>query len=125
VSSNPQSRDIPGSTIVAQRLEALVRPPSEGSLYALSSTAGSDIDDAVAPQRTRDLAELVDLFEEAPTSVKLMNDGEVILLSQKGKIPLYNLEKILGDYERAVVIRRAIICESSYPCCSRCGEKWF
>jgi hypothetical protein len=33
-------------------------------------------------------------------------------LAQHGKIPAYNLEKVLGNYHRAVKIRRALICES-------------
>jgi uncharacterized secreted protein with C-terminal beta-propeller domain len=46
-------------------------------------------------------------------SLKLLNDEEVIMLSQKGKIQAYALEKMLGDYTRAVKIRRALLC--SYP----------
>lgn len=42
----------------------------------------------------------------------LLNDEEVILLVEKNKIPGYGLEKGLKDLERAVRVRRAVICES-------------
>lgn len=38
-----------------------------------------------------------------------MNDEEVVYLSMRGKIPGYALEKTLGDFTRAVKIRRTII----------------
>lgn len=42
----------------------------------------------------------------------LLNDEEVILLVEKNKIPGYGLEKGLKDLERAVRVRRAVICKS-------------
>ena len=69
----------------------------------------------------RSLAECVDIFENGPRPVsvalKMLNDEEVILLCQTGKIAAYALEKMLGDYSRAVRVRRALICELS---CLRC-----
>ena len=63
----------------------------------------------------RSLAECVDVFENGPRPVavalKTLNDEEVILLCQTGKIAAYALEKMLGDFDRAVRIRRALICE--------------
>jgi hydroxymethylglutaryl-CoA reductase (NADPH) len=41
-----------------------------------------------------------------------LSDEEVIMLVQKGKIPPYALEKTLQNLERAVKIRRAVICPS-------------
>ncbi|KAF5611598.1 hydroxy methyl glutaryl reductase [Fusarium subglutinans] len=41
--------------------------------------------------------------------VREMTDEEVISLSMRGKIPGYALEKTLGDFTRAVKIRRSII----------------
>lgn len=72
--------------------------------------------DAEASQvEVRSLAECVDIFENGPRPVSValqtLNDEEVILLSQTGKIAAYALEKMLGDYDRAVRIRRALICE--------------
>ncbi|KAG2196512.1 hypothetical protein INT47_012806 [Mucor saturninus] len=43
----------------------------------------------------------------------LLSDEEVILLVQKGKMASYALEKVLGDLERAVSIRRALISRAS------------
>ena len=66
----------------------------------------------------RTLEECVDIFENGPrpvsVSLSLLNDEEVILLAQNGKIQAYALEKVLGDLERAVLIRRALICMCSY-----------
>lgn len=66
-------------------------------------------------EETRSLAEIVDIFENGPrpvsASLSLLTDEEVVLLCQNGKIAAYALEKMLGDFERAVVVRRALICE--------------
>ncbi|KAI9254111.1 3-hydroxy-3-methylglutaryl coenzyme A reductase [Helicostylum pulchrum] len=42
-----------------------------------------------------------------------LSDEEVILLVQKGKMASYALEKVLGDLERAVSVRRALISRAS------------
>jgi hydroxymethylglutaryl-CoA reductase (NADPH) len=64
---------------------------------------------------TRSLEECIEIFENGSrpvsASLSLLNDEEVILLAQNGKIAAYALEKVLGDNERAVLIRRALICE--------------
>jgi hydroxymethylglutaryl-CoA reductase (NADPH) len=69
------------------------------------------------PETVRSFEEILDVFENGPrpvaTSLAMLNDEEVILLSQKGKIAAYALEKMLGDNERAVLIRRALICKSN------------
>lgn len=65
----------------------------------------------------RTLEECIDIFENGPRplslSLKMLNDEEIILLSQNGKIAMYALEKVLGmdELERAVRIRRALVCE--------------
>lgn len=64
----------------------------------------------------RSLAECLDIFDNGPRplseSLALLNDEEIILLALKGKIAAYALEKVLGmnELERAVRIRRALIC---------------
>ncbi|KAF5021136.1 hypothetical protein F66182_6836 [Fusarium sp. NRRL 66182] len=45
----------------------------------------------------------------AEKRVREMSDEEVVSLSMRGKIPGYALEKTLGDFTRAVKIRRTII----------------
>lgn len=42
-----------------------------------------------------------------------LSDEEVIMLVQKGKMASYALEKVLGDLERAVSIRRALVSRAS------------
>ena len=128
MSSSSSTINANANANVAQRLEALVRHPSTLSLSA-SSTAGSnddqnpegDEEEDKAPPRA--LEELVEMFTEAPTSVRLMTNEEVVMLGQAGKIPAYALEKVLGDFERAVWIRRALICE--LPVFFRCKEDRF
>ncbi|KAA1473010.1 hypothetical protein DENSPDRAFT_822212 [Dentipellis sp. KUC8613] len=65
----------------------------------------------------RSLEECIDIFENGPRPVSvalsMLNDEEVILLAQNGKIAAYALEKVLGDLERAVFIRRALISRAS------------
>ncbi|THH00709.1 hypothetical protein EW026_g1843 [Hermanssonia centrifuga] len=66
---------------------------------------------------TRSLEEIIDIFENGPrpvsVSLSMLTDEEVIILSQNGKIAAYALEKMLGDFERAVAIRRALISRAS------------
>lgn len=65
----------------------------------------------------RSLEECLDIFDNGPRplslSLSLLNDEEVILLAKNGKIAAYALEKVLGsnELERAVRIRRALICK--------------
>ena len=64
---------------------------------------------------TRTLEECIEIYENGPkpasVALSLLNDEEVIMLAQNGKIAPYALEKVLGDLQRAVLIRRALICE--------------
>jgi hydroxymethylglutaryl-CoA reductase (NADPH) len=59
----------------------------------------------------RSFEECLHIFESGPDGVDILNDEEVIMLAQKGKIAAYALEKVLRDLERAVKVRRALICE--------------
>jgi hydroxymethylglutaryl-CoA reductase (NADPH) len=43
----------------------------------------------------------------------VLTDEEIILIVQSGKMAAYALEKVLGDFERAVHIRRALISRDS------------
>jgi hydroxymethylglutaryl-CoA reductase (NADPH) len=56
---------------------------------------------------------LSELMEKAASvgGPAMLSDEEVVRLAQHGKIAAYNLEKVLGDLERAVRVRRALICE--------------
>ena len=67
------------------------------------------------PEGIRPFEDILDIFENGPrpvaNSLAMLNNEEVILLSQRGKIAAYALEKMLGDNERAVLIRRALICK--------------
>lgn len=98
---------------VAQRLEAMVRevlPASSNGIVPASPSIQLTSSSDIAIGR-RPLKELLELYAENPANVKQMSDEEVILLSQEGKIQAYALEKVLGDFERAVRIRRALICK--------------
>ncbi|KAF9443874.1 hypothetical protein P691DRAFT_712652 [Macrolepiota fuliginosa MF-IS2] len=70
-------------------------------------------------ESVRTLEECIDVFDNGPRplslSLKLLNDEEIILLAQNGKIAMYALEKVLGmdELERAVRIRRALVSRQS------------
>ncbi|KAG1813099.1 hypothetical protein EV424DRAFT_1417143 [Suillus variegatus] len=61
----------------------------------------------------RSLEQCIEVFENGPRPVSAalatLNDEEVVMLAQNGKIAAYALEKVLGDLERAVTVRRALI----------------
>lgn len=67
----------------------------------------------------RSLEECIAIYTRGTSSVtlSLLNDEEVILLAQSGKIAAYALERALGNtnehFERAVRVRRALICKYS------------
>jgi hydroxymethylglutaryl-CoA reductase (NADPH) len=120
-------------------IPAVQRPPSANGISSLlesvdqrlkaqqtTFTTGDESDSQdEEPNRkeisspTRSLEECIDIFENGPrpvsVSLSLLNDEEVILLAQNGKIQTYALEKVLGDLERAVLIRRALICTCICP----------
>ncbi|TDL24375.1 hypothetical protein BD410DRAFT_854619 [Rickenella mellea] len=66
---------------------------------------------------SRTLEECIKFFEsdQRPVSVSLsmLDNEEIIMLAQAGKIQWHALEKTLGEFERAIVIRRALISRSS------------
>ncbi|TIC06581.1 hypothetical protein E3Q16_01066 [Wallemia mellicola] len=66
----------------------------------------------------RSLEECSELLQRSKDSPSItpsteFSDEEFIMLVQQGKIPMYALEKLLGDFERAVKIRRAVISRQS------------
>ncbi|KAF9254299.1 hypothetical protein L218DRAFT_1082398 [Marasmius fiardii PR-910] len=79
----------------------------------------NESDDESEDDVVRSLEECISIFENGngPVSVRvsLLNDEEVILLCQNGKIAPHSLEKVLGneELERAVRIRRALISRAS------------
>ena len=97
------------TTIVAQPTSS---SSSSSSPSDESPTSASR--DNIEPIRTLDAC--IDIFENGPRplseSLALLNDEEIIMLAQKGKVAAYALEKVLGStkLERAVRIRRALIC---------------
>lgn len=65
------------------------------------------------PDTPRSLDVCAKIFDNG-VGAMLLNDEEIILLVQKGKVAAYALEKLLKDYERSVAIRRALICAFSF-----------
>ena len=73
---------------------------------------------------TRPLAECIEIYESSGSKHETLakfSDEEVILLARNGKFAAYTLEKLLSggedglpELERAVRIRRALICEFLY-----------
>jgi len=98
---------------IDQKLEEQRAQEFERSVLPTSTVS------ATHPEDARPFEEILDIFENGPRpvaiSLAMLNNEEVILLSQKGKIAAYALEKMLGDNERAVLIRRALICKPQFP----------
>jgi hydroxymethylglutaryl-CoA reductase (NADPH) len=95
-------------------------PPLSSSDSDPSSSSDNEGPQEAKPDVVRSLEECVDVFENGPrpqsVALSMLNDEEVVLLAQHGKIAAYALEKVLGmdELERAVRIRRALICMSLF-----------
>ena len=113
-SAKPLSSSSSGATVVAN-----LTPSSSSS----DASSESDADQGAAIENVRSFAECVDIFENGPRpvseSLALLNDEEIILLALNNKIAAYALEKVLGmnELERAVRIRRALICMPFFCFC--------
>ncbi|ODV86330.1 hypothetical protein CANARDRAFT_27562 [[Candida] arabinofermentans NRRL YB-2248] len=70
-------------------------------------SSSSELDSQIESIEIRPLDELVDIMKAG--KVKECGDEEVVELAATGKLPLYALEKQLGDKTRAVLIRRRAI----------------
>lgn len=94
---------------------ANVNGSSSSSNVASEGPSSPESPETAHREPTRSLEECIDIFENGPrpvsASLSLLSDEEVVMLSQDGKIQAYALEKMLGDFERAVRIRRALICK--------------
>ena len=86
--------------------------PSETTEIKLSPSTVALVPLNGIPETPRDLDACVKIFDGGAGAI-LLNDEEIIIMVQKGKIAAYALEKLLKDHERAVAIRRALICEFS------------
>ncbi|KAJ8474951.1 hypothetical protein ONZ45_g15777 [Pleurotus djamor] len=95
-----------------------IKPKSKAIVDAsavLVDAEGNELEHVVI----RSLSECIDIFENGPKPVgvalSMLNDEEVIMLCENGKIAAYALEKVLGstELERAVRIRRALISRAS------------
>ncbi|KAF9028794.1 hypothetical protein BDZ89DRAFT_1160169 [Hymenopellis radicata] len=109
---------------VDRKLAKARKVPTPNKLQLISpaestGSSASDDEDSIVSDFLRPLEELIDLYENGPKPVALalalMNDEEIIMLAQNGKIAAYALEKVLGSHEleRAVRIRRALISRAS------------
>jgi hydroxymethylglutaryl-CoA reductase (NADPH) len=90
------------------------------SLFALDDSESDDDEKHLSAikkssRRVRSASECMQILNEGRPQDLL--DEEVIGLAVQKKIPLYALEKTLKDFERAVKIRRAAVCNPYYcPC---------
>jgi len=104
------------SPVVSSRPVHLPTPPSHPLAGGLPMER-PDLDTPVNEVHVRSLKECLEIYEHGPRpasdALEMLNDEEVILLAQAGKIAAYALEKVLGSdrLERAVRVRRALICE--------------
>jgi len=103
-------------------------PPVKKAAFTVGSNSASTSDSesssptSLSPSSNtvvRPLKELIEIYDNGPKPVSIalqsLNDEEVITLAQNGKIAAYALEKVMGNtregLERAVRVRRALICE--------------
>lgn len=70
--------------------------------------------DQSIPDEPRSLAICTKIFDGG-VGASLLNDEEIIMLVKNSVIAAYALEKVLGDLERSVFIRRALICAYIFP----------
>lgn len=95
--------------IVANRIKEdekkpAVKPPVSGPVaesHLVRSDSGTDVTDA--------LDNLYEKFQKEGSDA--LCDEEIVSLVDGGKIASYALEKTLGDFTRAVKIRRVLICK--------------
>ena len=98
--------DQPRTTTASTTSLVQATPSSLSSTSSDEVSASTSSGDKTGPIRTLD--ECIDIFENGPRplsdSLALLNDEEIILLSQNGKVAAYALEKVLGSaqLERAV-----------------------
>ncbi|GAA6060323.1 hypothetical protein JCM10212_000420 [Sporobolomyces blumeae] len=93
-------------------IEKTLEKPSEPAEIKLSPSTVALVPLNGIPETPRDVESCVKIFDGGAGAM-LLNDEEIILLVQKGKIAAYALEKLLKDHERAVAIRRALISRAS------------
>lgn len=87
--------------------ESSVSDESDAGLEMKTSSSAV----AAAATAERSLEDLEEVMKAGLT--KELSDKELARLGVKGKLPLYALEKQLGDNTRAVVVRRLIVSELS------------
>ncbi|SCV74476.1 BQ2448_8115 [Microbotryum intermedium] len=94
--------------------ESLAAPSLNDSTRTirLSPSTVALVKQGSVPDTPRDLEKCAKIFDNGAGAL-LLNDEEIIMLVQKGKVPAYALEKLLKDYERSVAIRRALISRAS------------
>ncbi|SCZ96778.1 BZ3500_MvSof-1268-A1-R1_Chr4-1g06711 [Microbotryum saponariae] len=92
----------------------LAAPSDNGSTRTirLSPSTVALVKQGSVPDTPRDLETCAKIFDNGAGAL-LLNDEEIIMLVQKGKVAAYALEKLLKDYERSVAIRRALISRAS------------
>lgn len=82
---------------------------SDNGASTPATTAIDSEDGVILPSKPRPFDECANLFDAG--QALLLSDEEIIMLVQKGKVAAYSLEKLLKDHQRAVRIRRALICK--------------
>lgn len=93
----------------------LVIPQVTSTVEAVSSGSGPEtaLSRRSDEEPPRPMDECMQIFNSSPNGVRELNNEEIIILAQAGKIAAYALEKVLGNFERAVFVRRALISRAS------------
>ncbi|RKP08644.1 hydroxymethylglutaryl-coenzyme A reductase-domain-containing protein [Thamnocephalis sphaerospora] len=104
------SLSTPASTAAAPAVRSAPRVPVAKTVTEPAPAQEVQMYKRGTPEDIRALDECVELLASDPAA---LTDEEVIHLVQSGKLPGYALEKRLGDFVRAVKIRRAVVSRAS------------
>jgi hydroxymethylglutaryl-CoA reductase (NADPH) len=112
LSSPNSSAPLPSNVTPAAQVESATTFPPQPTIAIDSASECSDTPATTIPDESaepRPLDVIVEVFAQGKGANEV-TDEEIIILVQKGKIAAYALEKLLKDNQRAVKIRRALIC---------------
>ncbi|CAG8556638.1 1741_t:CDS:2 [Ambispora leptoticha] len=107
ISSNPQS-SVSNTPVIAVNANSEISIQKEKTELQIPSTKHADL-----PSKPRSIDELLKILKTPEQGSSALSDDEILHLTINGKIAQYALEKTLGNLERAVKIRRALISRAS------------
>lgn len=96
-----------------QQQKNLQQKVTPGLVAATKTTPKKSVKSKRKSHHHSDIVRPVDDIVALLSTPEVLSDEEIIFAVQAGKLASYALEKALGDFERAIVIRRALISRAS------------